>query len=64
MSELFIELAGEEFASDYPFIHVTGCRVKKENMTMQVDIESDVFLSSMPLDAFKEKIVQKLQGCT
>ena len=59
MSELFIELAGEEFASDYPFIHVTGCRVKKENMTMQVDIESDVFLSSMPLDAFKEKIVQK-----
>ncbi len=59
MAELFAELAGEAFAASYPTIHITGCKVKKEDMSMLIDIESEEFPSSLPLEELKDKINQK-----
>ncbi len=59
MAGLMVELAGEEFAAQYQTTHITSCKVKKEDMSMHIDIMSDVFPCSFPLDAFKEKIIQK-----
>ena len=46
-------------AAQYQTTHITSCKVKKEDMSMHIDIMSDVFPCSFPLDAFKEKIIQK-----
>ena len=59
MSKLLAELAGEEFAAQYTMVTVTGCRVKKETMSMYIDIDSEEFPCTLPLDALKEKIFEK-----
>ena len=59
MTGIMVQLAGEEFAAKYPEVVTTGCRVKKENMSMEVDMESSVFPCSMPISELKEKIFEK-----
>lgn len=59
MANLLAELAGEEFAGQYGSVHVTGCKVKKETMSMYIDVESDEFPCTLPLDELKQKILQK-----
>ena len=59
MAGLMVELAGEEFAAQYTTIHITGCKVKKDDMTMYIDILSDVFPCKFPFEKLKEKILHK-----
>lgn len=59
MSNLLAELAGVEFATQYESVNVTGCRVKKEDMTMSVDIESDAFPCVLPFAKLRTAIRAK-----
>ncbi len=59
MAELLVELAGEEFATQYHTVSVTGCKISKETMSMYLDIVSDEFPCALPMNVLKEKIVQK-----
>jgi len=59
MTGLMVELAGKDFAEKYKSSHITSCKVNKENMTMHVEISSDVFPCVLPLEELKSKIIQK-----
>ena len=59
MSNLLAELAGEEFASSYTGVNVTGCRIKKEDMSMSVDFESDAFPCVLPFAKLRAAIRAK-----
>lgn len=59
MSDLLAELAGVEFAARYENVNVTGCRIKKEDMTMSVDIESNAFPCMLPFAKLRAAIRAK-----
>lgn len=59
MAGLMVELAGEEFAAKYETMHITGCKVKKEDMSMQLDLLSDIFPCKFPIEKLKENIFRK-----
>lgn len=59
MSNLLAELAGEEFASRYQSVNITGCRIKKEDMSMSVDVESDAFPCVLPFAKLRAAIRAK-----
>ena len=59
MSNLMVELAGEEFAKQYDRVRVTGCKVFKETMEMQVHITCDGFPCEFPKEELKQKIYEK-----
>ncbi len=59
MANLLVELAGEEFAAQYPNLQITGCKVKKETMTMYLELVSEEFPCSFPKDELKQKILEK-----
>ena len=59
MSNLLAELAGAEFAAQYESVNVTGCRVKKEDMSMSVDVESDAFPCMLPFAKLRAAIREK-----
>ena len=59
MSNLLAELAGAEFAAQYESVNVTGCRVKKEDMSMSVDVESDAFPCVLPFAKLRATIREK-----
>jgi len=59
MSNLLAELAGAEFAAQYENVNVTGCRVKKEDMSMSVDVESDAFPCVLPFAKLRAAIREK-----
>ena len=59
MSNLLAELAGVEFASQYDNVNVTGCTVKKEDMSMNVDLESGVFPCALPFAKLRALIRAK-----
>ena len=56
MSNLLAELAGIEFASQYESVCVTACKIKKEDMSMSVDIVSDEFPCALPFARFRAAI--------
>ena len=56
MSNLLAELAGVEFASQYESVFVTACKIKKEDMSMSVDIVSDEFPCALPFARFRAAI--------
>ncbi len=55
MSDLLAELAGAEFASQYD-VNVVGCKIKKEDMSMSVDVESDAFPCVLPFAKLRTAI--------
>ena len=59
MSNLLAELAGVEFASQYDTVNVTSCKVKKEHMSMNVDLESGVFPCALPFGKLRGAIRTK-----
>ena len=59
MSNLLAELAGVEFASQYDTVNVTSCKVKKEDMSMNVDLESGVFPCALPFGKLRGAIRTK-----
>ena len=59
MSNILAELAGSEFAASYESVNLTGCRIKKEDMSMSVDLMSDAFPCVFPFDELKEIIHTK-----
>ena len=59
MSNLLAELAGEEFASRYQSVNITGCKIKKEDMSMSVDVESDAFPCVLPFAKLRAAIRAK-----
>lgn len=59
MAELLTELVGEEIASQHQTTHVLGCKIKKENMSMQLDVLSEVFPCEFPFDILKENVLRK-----
>ena len=59
MSNLLAELAGVEFAAQYDTVNVTGCRIKKEDMTMSVDMESYAFPCTLPFAKLRTAIRSK-----
>ena len=59
MSNLLAELAGSSFAEQYNSVNVTGCRVKKEDMTMSVDLESNAFPCELPFAKLRAAIREK-----
>ncbi len=59
MTDLLIALVGEELASKHQSVHITGCKIKKEDMTMYVDVVSDSFPCLFPFDILKEKVFHK-----
>ena len=58
MSDLLAELAGSEFASQYD-VNVTACKVKKEDMSMSVDVESDAFPCVLPFAKLRAAIRER-----
>ncbi len=59
MSNLLAELAGVEFASQYGTVNVTACKIKKEDMTMSVDMVSDAFPCMLPFAKLRKTIREK-----
>lgn len=59
MSNLLAELAGVEFASQYDTVNVTACKIKKEDMTMSVDMISDAFPCVLPFAKLRKAIREK-----
>jgi len=59
MSNLLAELAGEEFAVRFSNVDITGCRVKKEDMSMSVDVASYAFPCALPFAELKTNIKRK-----
>ena len=59
MSNLLAELAGVEFAVQYESVNVTNCTVKKEDMSMSVDMESDTFPCVLPFAKLRAAIRAK-----
>ncbi len=59
MSNLLAELAGVEFAAQYESVNVTNCTVKKEDMSMSVDMESDTFPCALPFAKLRSAIRAK-----
>lgn len=59
MSNLLAELAGVSFAEQYNTVNVTGCKIKKEDMTMSVDLQSDAFPCELPFANLRAAIRAK-----
>ena len=59
MSNLLAELAGVDFAAQYNSVNVIGCKVKKEDMSMSVDLESDAFPCELPFAKLRAAIRAK-----
>ena len=59
MSNLLAELAGVSFAEQYKSVNATGCRIKKEDMTMSVDLQSDAFPCELPFAKLRAAIREK-----
>ena len=59
MSNLLAELAGLEFAEQYNSVNVIGCKIKKEDMSMSVDLESDAFPCVLPFAKLRNAIRTK-----
>ena len=59
MSNLLAELAGISFAEQYNTVNVTGCKIKKEDMTMCVDLLSDAFPCELPFAKLRAAIRAK-----
>ena len=61
MSDLLAELAGVSFAEQYSSVNVTGCRIKKEDMSMSVDLESDTFPCELPFAKLRAAIRERFR---
>ncbi len=59
MSNLLAELAGVDFAARYENVNVTGCKIKKEDMSMSVDLESGAFPCVLPFSKLRSAIREK-----
>ncbi len=59
MSNLLAELAGVEFAEKYTSVNVRGCKIKKDDMSMSVDLESDAFPCALPFAKLRTAIRTK-----
>ena len=59
MVDLMAELTDEEFAASNNKTHITSCKVKKDDMSMNVEIFCEEFPCVMPIEEFKERVFQK-----
>ncbi len=59
MSQLLAELAGVEYAQDYECVDVTNCKIKKEDMSMILDLESGDFPCPILLSELRRRIQSK-----
>ncbi len=59
MSNLLAELGCVEFAQQYDSVNITGCKIKKEDMSMSVDVESNIFPCPLPFAKLRNAIREK-----
>jgi len=59
LSDLLAELAGNDFAQRYSDVIVSGCKIKKEDMSMSVDIDSYAFPCVLPFSQLRSAIRER-----
>ncbi len=59
MANLMVELVGADIAEQYKNIQITGCKIKKQDMSMHVDVVCNALPCDFPFDLLRKNVLEK-----